>query len=129
MIILDASVLIAHRDPDDVHHERATQLLIDHLDQGLGASVITVAECLIGPIRAGQQERFQTFLEQLDVSILPVGQSDGRRLATLRARSGLKLPDCCVIAAAQEADGQVATFDEQLQTSSEELGIPVIGAS
>lgn len=126
MIILDARVLIAHRDPDDAHHESATRLLLDHVDEDFGASVVTVAECLVGPIRAQQQERLQKFLDQLGVTVIPSDPSAGAVLASLRARTSLKMPDCCVMAAAQACAGQIATFDERLRAAANQIGVPVL---
>lgn len=46
------------------------------------------------------------------------------RLATLRAETGLKLPDCCVLLAAQDAGAEaVLTFDEPLGREVERLGL------
>lgn len=44
MIVLDASVLIAHFDSTDAHHDRAGELLLlaADQDQTLGASPITL---------------------------------------------------------------------------------------
>jgi predicted nucleic acid-binding protein len=36
------------------------------------------------------------------------------RLALLRAETGLKLPDCCVLLAAEQSGAAVATFDDRL---------------
>lgn len=126
MIILDASVLIAHRDPDDAHHEPATRLLLDHVDEDFGASVITMAECLVGPTRVQQQERFQKFLDQLGVTVIPLDRSAGAVLATLRAQTSLKMPDCCVMAAARACAGHIATFDERLRAAGNQIGVPVL---
>ncbi len=57
MIVLDASVLIAHFDADDAHHRRATGLLVSLVDEEFGASPISLAEVLVGPVRAGQLDR------------------------------------------------------------------------
>jgi rRNA-processing protein FCF1 len=43
----------------------------------------------------------------------------------LRAGTGLKLPDCCVLLAAQDHDGIVASFDKDLAQRARELGLAV----
>ena len=47
------------------------------------------------------------------------------RLATLRARTGLRLPDCCVLLAAESERAAIATFDEQLASTATGLGLEV----
>lgn len=56
MIVTDASVLVAHFVETDVHHDRASALLVEGAASPLGASPITVAEVLVGPARAGRME-------------------------------------------------------------------------
>ncbi len=45
------------------------------------------------------------------------------RLARLRADTGLRMPDCCVLLAAQDAAGRVAAFDDRLIRAAEVLGL------
>ncbi len=48
------------------------------------------------------------------------------RLATLRAGTGLKMPDCCVLLAVQESAAKaLVTFDERLRTHAVRRGIAV----
>lgn len=42
------------------------------------------------------------------------GARDTPQLARLRADTGLKMPDCCVLLAAEHTAARVASFDEQL---------------
>ena len=51
MIVLDASVLIAHLDSTDAHHDAARRVLHSAAGQDLAASVLTVAEVMVGPAR------------------------------------------------------------------------------
>lgn len=53
MIVLDASVLIAFLDPTDAHHSSARDLVRSASGQALGASVLTIAEVMVAPARAG----------------------------------------------------------------------------
>ena len=72
MIILDASVLIAHLDEADAHHDRATELLIITADETLGASPLTIAEVLVGPARAGTLDAARAALAALAVTMVPL---------------------------------------------------------
>ena len=40
----------------------------------------------------------------------------------------LKLPDCCVVLAAQQRAAAVLTFDDRLAAACERLGVPLAGA-
>ena len=122
MIVLDASVLIAHLDGADAHHQRATDLLLDAIDERLIASPLTLAEVLVGPARAGQADLAEEALRQLGVEAVPLSADAPRDLAGLRVRTQLRLPDCCVLLAARTAGGYVVTFDDRLHRAAAELG-------
>jgi predicted nucleic acid-binding protein len=115
VIVLDASVLIAHLDARDALHDRATEALLGVAATPLGASPLTVAEILVGPARAGRLDEAVGALRTIGIAEIPLPRDASTRLAELRARSGLKLPDCCVILAAETAPADaVLTFDERL---------------
>lgn len=127
MIVLDASVLIAHLDERDAHHEQATRLLADSGVDPLCASTISLAETLVAPARAGRLGDAIAALERLVVVELPLGKDAPARLARLRADTGHKLPDCCVLLAAREHGGAVASFDPALIGTASELGLATLG--
>jgi predicted nucleic acid-binding protein len=126
LIVLDASVLIAHLDERDAHHARATQLLSTTGAEPLGASTITLAEILVAPTRAERLADVSTALERLGVAELPLGDDAPRRLARLRVDTGCKLPDCCVLLAAEERHGVVASFDSALSEAADRLGLSIL---
>lgn len=123
VIVLDASVLIAHLDPEDAHHALATERLLDVADRPFGASSMTLAEVLVGPTRTGRQAAALAALRALGVTELALPANAAMRLAALRAETRLKLPDCCVLLAAGVAEGSVLTFDEPLAREAERLGV------
>ncbi len=126
MIVLDASVIIAHLDQRDAHHERAKSLLAGTGVEPLGASTITLAETLVAPARAGRLADATTVLERLGVGELPLGDEAPAHLAQLRVTSGCKLPDCCVLLAAKEHGGRIASFDSALIVAAEALGLSTL---
>lgn len=126
MIVLDASVLIGHLDARDGHHEKATALLEASDGEPLGASTITLAETLVAPARAKRLEEAKAALQRLGVEKLGLGEDAPVRLAELRAETGRKLPDCCVLAAARQHDGSVASFDADLRKAARKLGLGVV---
>jgi predicted nucleic acid-binding protein len=64
-------------------------------------------------------------LRDLDVTSVPLLDDAPVRLAMLRAGTGLKMPDCCVLLAAEQTHGALATFDYRLATAAIERGLVV----
>ena len=127
MIVLDASVLIAHLNDSDMHHTKAEFLLEAVSDEPWGASAVTLAETLISPARAGYLVEMETVLVGLDVQELPLGAGAPGRLAEMRAELGLKMPDCCVLLATQNNDATVASFDAGLLAAARKLRLKATG--
>lgn len=127
MIVLDASVLIAYLDSDDNHHVAAEALLVGAIDDDLGANPLTLAEVLVVPARDGRLESAQTVLRELEVDELPFPRDTAVRLAQLRASTGLKMPDCCVLLAAEDAGAAVASFDDRLARTAEDRNLTILG--
>jgi predicted nucleic acid-binding protein len=126
VIVLDASVLIAHLDGDDAHHEKAKRLLSESEGEALAASTITLAETLVLGAKTGQLREMREAIERLGVTELLTGADAHVRLAELRARTGHKLPDCCVLLAAKEIGGVVASFDSALTEAAKDLKLVTI---
>lgn len=114
LIILDASVLIAYLDSDDAQHQLAEELLAREIDDDFAADPLTLAEVLVIPARDGRLGQVQAALHDLDVQELPFAADGAVKLALLRADTGLKMPDCCVLLAAETAVARVASFDDRL---------------
>jgi predicted nucleic acid-binding protein len=128
VIVLDSCVLIAHFDTTDLWHDQAGELLRAAGAEALGASPLTLAEVLVGPARAGRLDQAQAALAQLQVDTIALGEGGPVRLAALRAGTGLKLPDCCVLLAAEQPEAAaVATFDSRLDAAARKLGFRVLG--
>jgi predicted nucleic acid-binding protein len=125
VIVADASVLIAHLDADDHHHARAEALLASIVAQPLLASRLTLAEVLVGPARARKLEVAMAGLAQLGIEGVGLDARSPGRLAGLRALTGLKMPDCCVLLAAEQLHGELATLDERLGAQARSLGLAV----
>lgn len=123
MIVLDASVLIAHFEPADAHHDRATQLLLTHQVEEFAASVISLAEIYVGAARANRMPDVQRAIARLGVAALALPAMAAPRLAEIRAATNLKLPDCCVLHAAEQHHGTVATFDAVLADQARRLNL------
>ena len=126
MIVLDAGVLIAHLDAGDTPHAPATAMLAEAGAEPPGVSLLTLSEVLVGPARVGQLDRATSVLDQLRVVPQLPPADASVRLALLRAETNLKLPDCCVLLAAEGAPAALATFDRYLATVAEQRGLTVL---
>jgi predicted nucleic acid-binding protein len=126
VIVLDASVLIAHLDAADAHHDAARDLLERRSTEPLGASALTLAETFVSPARSGRLAQAEATVRQLGVEEIGIGADAAGRLATLRAGTRLKMPDCCVLIAALDRDAALASFDSSLVAAAKELGLKTI---
>ena len=105
---VDAGVVIAFLDGDDVHHDAARSALSDALDNAdrLSMAASALAECLVGPARRSPKavELVRTVIERLPVSVIDLDEEIATRAAVLRSRHrSLKLPDALVIATAERS--------------------------
>jgi len=127
VIVLDASVLIAFLNGSDRHHAKANRLLETLSGEPWGTSSVTLAETLVYPARAGRLEEAEAALVGLDLQELLSGGGAPGRMAEMRASLGVKMPDCCVLLAAQDNDAAVASFDAGLLAAARKLGLKVAG--
>jgi predicted nucleic acid-binding protein len=129
VIILDASVLIGHFESADLHHPQARALLKAHLTDTFASSVVTLAEVYVGAFRAGQADRLDQLLAQLAIRSLELPADAAHRLGELRATTGLKMPDCCVLYTAVRHNAAIATFDDTLAKRAKNIGLTVAPAA
>lgn len=125
VVVLDASVLIAHLDAGDVHHAVAKRTLLERGDDDLRMSASAYAETLVGPIRKGWLERARADLVALLIAVDAIDASIAEQAAGLRARHrGLGLPDALVIAHGESfgADA-ILTTDRRWRRVSEKVEV------
>ncbi len=112
LIVLDASVVIAHLDPADPHHEAAVAALADHAAEDVRLPASAYAEALVDPARKGRADVARDKIRALLLGIEPIGEAIAERTAVLRADNpSLRLPDALVIACGEElgADAVLTT--------------------
>ena len=126
VIILDASVLIAYLDGDDAQHTLAEELLAREIEDEFAANPLTLAEVLVEPARDSRLEQVQAALEDLEIQELPFPADTAVKLALLRAGTGLKMPDCCVLLAAEAAGARVASLDTRLLRAAATRDVPTV---
>jgi predicted nucleic acid-binding protein len=116
LVVLDASVVIAFLDPDDVLHDAAVEALTEYQHEELLIPASVYAEILVGPHRRGAEAvaEVEAFLADFAVRIEPLTPAIARSAAKLRSESrSLRLPDALVLATADELDADsVLTGDE-----------------
>jgi predicted nucleic acid-binding protein len=127
LIVLDAAVIIAHLNPDDAHHAQARQLLRDVAGEPLCTNPLNMAEALVVPAREGRLGQTLLALHKLGLQTIPFPQESPTLLALLRVETGLRMPDCCVLLAADVTRGSIATFDHRLAAAATARGHTVLG--
>ena len=123
MIGLDASVLIAHLDPDYALHPSAMERLSGARGPAIWRELDHPRGGAYRPATSRAAPAAQAALKALAVTELPLPGNAAERLASLRAETRLKLPDCCVLLAAETTQGAVLTFDERLAREAEQRGL------
>ncbi len=114
MIVLDAGVVIAYLAPADAHHHAAEEFLLRATVELL-VNPVTLAEILVFPTRENRVEEALATLSDIGVVESPFPTHAGRNLAALRASTGLKMPDCCVLLTAMDRQATLASFDDKLR--------------
>ena len=129
VVVFDSDVLIGFLNRDDAHHTDAIAQVRSALAPGTKRLVCAVnyAEILIGPIRAGAQERVKQMLVQFNIETIQVDMALAERAASVRARTNLKLPDAFALATAIHAehrghsDVTLASFDDAVRKAHASL--------
>jgi predicted nucleic acid-binding protein len=106
-VVLDAGVVIALLERQDVHHAAATRAIREARDRGeqliLPASVY--AEVLVQPARRNEQAAADVddAIDAIPAVIVPIERAIARSAGAIRAADGrsLTLPDAMVLACAQ----------------------------
>jgi predicted nucleic acid-binding protein len=120
-ILVDTSTLIAFLTPFERVHPLARHLLTrvrdDHDPLFAYYSVVSASEILVRPIRSGSEsfESMHRFLAEFPhLTVLPVDLQVAIQAATLRAATGLRLPDALVVASGLLANCEaIVSNDEQ----------------
>ncbi|MET0600397.1 MAG: PIN domain-containing protein [Baekduia sp.] len=132
VVVFDSDVLIGFLNADDAHHEQAVEQVRASLAPGARRLLCAVnyAEILIGPLRAGRQDRVKQMLAHFTIEIIQVDDELAEQAATVRARTRLKLPDAFALATVTRAkrsgstDVSLASFDTKVLKAHASLNPP-----
>ncbi|MGV3732609.1 MAG: type II toxin-antitoxin system VapC family toxin [Microcella sp.] len=126
MIVLDANVLIAFLDQHDAHHLDAISLFEHRFLDGFVASVLTVAEALVHPTRAGLHDAAMASLRTIGIDVVPLEASDAATLARVRSEYRVRMPDAVALHTAIRRGAELATFDASLALVAAKAGVTVV---
>jgi len=108
LIVLDASVLIAHLDPADALHRAAQRAFSLYANDELRLPASAYSEFLVDAVRGGRIDEARDAVERMGVRIEPIDAPMADAAARLRARSrSLRLPDALVIACGEVLNADV----------------------
>lgn len=119
VVVFDSDVLIGFMSADDAHHDASVEWMRSALTPGTERwlCAVNLSEILIGPLRAGTEERVDMMLVKFSIETKQVDKALAERAAAVRARTDLRLPDAYALATAIHAekrgrkDVQLASFD------------------
>lgn len=126
LIVLDASMVIAALDVDDIHHGSAAAALTTAHDDELIVAATTRAEVLVAPSRIGGAAlaNAQAFLDGCETVSVTAPLADAA--AALKARhKALSVPDAISLVVARLIDADaVWTFDRRWTTVDSRVAVP-----
>jgi predicted nucleic acid-binding protein len=126
VIVLDASAVIATFFTADPHHGRATALLESNAPGGFVLHPMTLAESLVGAARIGRINQIRRQIQNMGITVFAPDTDEPLLIAEIKANTGLKLPDCCVLATALGLSAPLITFDEKLRSAARAQSIAVV---
>lgn len=126
MIVLDASAVIAVFSTPDPHHAKVVPLLELNAVGGFVLHPMTLAESLVGAARIGRLNQVHRLIQNMGIDVYEPDADEPLLIAEIRANTGLKLPDCCVLATALSLSAPLITFDDKLRSAARAQSIPVV---
>jgi len=129
VIVADTSWIVALRDPKDTHHTDATVIDEATAFEDVLLHPVTLAECLVAPALLGVLDEAAATLRAA-FEIVEFDDDAPVRWASLRAESGLRLPDVVVLdTALRHSARAIATFDDRLTSRAVDRGLDVLGSA
>lgn len=125
-LVFDASVVIALLETKDPHHQAALRFYLDSMGETLYLASITYAEVLATPDKHNKLGFYVKNLANAGFEVMELSQKSAINLAKTRSRSGLKMPDACVLALAQEIGCSLVTADKQLAAAAKKSKVPAV---
>ena len=120
-VLLDSTTLVAYLNRSEAVSGVSARIVDEFVASGRNAAVISmvsVAEVLVRPLRAGPPPEYQHFLDFVErfpnLRTLPVDLAMAHEAASIRATYNLSMPDSFIVATAIVAQvGHIVTNDER----------------
>lgn len=126
-MILDSSFVIALINPLDVNCGEAVALLASNPSKPRVLHEVSLAECLVRSSEKGATGDVLRFMESMGIVFEDSsGVSGALRVAEIRMKTKLPLPDCYVVDAALRLKLPLVSFDKKLNQVGREIGIELI---
>jgi len=126
-MILDSSAVIALINPKDVHCEDVTASLKANPQKPRILHEVSLAECLVRSSARDESDEVLRFMEIMGFEFQSTsGVAGALRVAEIRMKTKLPLPDCYVIDIAIRLKLPLISFDQKLNVRAREIGIETI---
>lgn len=126
-MILDSSGLIALTNVRDAHSQEARGLIVKNPKATWILHEVSLAESLVRASENDSVAEVLTLISALGVELEgSVGVEGALRVAQIRMKSRLPLPDCYVLDAALVYKLPLVSFDKKLNIRAREMGIETI---
>ena len=126
--VFDSDVVIGFLNGADAHHADAVGIMRDAMnDAERWLCSVNYSEILVGPIRVGKQATVEAMLGHFGFTIVPLDRPLAERAATVRARTGLKLPDAYALATVIQGERRghenvkLVSFDKRVLAARQSL--------
>ena len=125
LIVLDASVVIAHVEVRDAHHASARKALLEHAGDDLRVPASAYSEALVAPAASGRLGEAVAAVRELGLHVEPIAETVAERAAELRAtHRALRLPEALVLACGDVLDADsVVTADSSWRRYSKRVSV------
>ena len=124
-MILDSSALIASLNPNDSHFSEVWEKM--SASNSIQIHEVSLAESLVRAHTSNTVEQVMHVFKGIGATLVSsAGLQGALRVAEIRSKTGLPLPDCYVIDAGRETDEKILSFDSKLNRSAKTLGLATI---
>jgi predicted nucleic acid-binding protein len=122
-LVCDANVVIALFDANNVHHSEAIEIYLQSTGTPIYLSALTYAEILTQPAAQGKLDFFVKNLETGGFEVAEISKELAIEMSQVRAATGLKMPDVCVLALANYLGAELVTADQKLADRSKKYKV------
>jgi predicted nucleic acid-binding protein len=128
VIYLDSCLVIYLVETGAPAHAAVRQAVADAVGATFAVSPLVIMECLVGPLRSGDETLRESYDRTFDaLPLVPLDPPVFRRAARLRASHGLKTPDALHLATALECGCEALwTNDDRLRRAAGDF-VRVVG--